>query len=138
MGIKRWVFVSACGPGSERSEEEREHFWSSPSECIEGFGEQCNVVVLRGLNVRVGDVTVEDVVGRHGVPGRNDSGENLIGLCMERELVVGNTLFKKRHIHKYTLLKIAHGAAMERVLMDFVLISRRVVGRLLDVRVLRG
>ena len=56
---------------------------------------------------------------------------------MERELVVGNTLFKKRHIHKYTLVKIAHGAAMERVLMDFVLISRRVVGKLLEVLVLR-
>ena len=138
LGIERWVFVSAYGPGSERSEEEREHFWSSPSEFIESFGEQCNVVVLGDLNARVGDVVVEDVVGRYGVPGRNDSGENLIGLCMERELVVGNTLFKKRDIHKYTWVKMAHGAVVERALMDFVLISRRVVGRLLYVRVLRG
>ena len=26
LGIERWEFVSAYGPGSERSEEEREHF----------------------------------------------------------------------------------------------------------------
>ena len=45
LGIERWVFVSAYGPGSERSEEEREHFLSSLSECIESFGEQCNVHV---------------------------------------------------------------------------------------------
>ena len=74
MGIERWVFVSAYGPGSERREEEREHFWRSLSECIEAFGEQCNVVVLGDLDARVGDVVVEDVVGRYGVPGRNASG----------------------------------------------------------------
>ena len=57
---------------------------------------------------------------------------------MERELVVGNTLFKKRDIHKYTWEKMAQGAVVDRLLMDFVLISGRVVGKLLDVRVLRG
>ena len=138
LGVERWAFVSAYGPGSERSEEEREQFWTDLSECIESFGGQYNVVVLGDLNARVGDVVVENVVGRYGVPGRNDSGENLIGLCMEQELVVGNSLFKKRDIHKYTWVKMAHGAVVERAMMDFVLISRRVVGRLLDVRVLRG
>ena len=57
---------------------------------------------------------------------------------MEQELVVGNSLFKKRDIHKYTWVKMAHGAVVERAMMDVVLILRRVVGRLLDVRVLRG
>ena len=46
-------------------------------------------------------------------------------------------LVQKRDIHKYTWVKMAHGAVVERALIDFVLISRRVVGRLLDVRVLR-
>ena len=92
LGVERWAFVSAYGPGSERSEEEMEQIWTDHSECIESFGGQYNVVVL----------VVENVVGRYGVPGRNYSGENLIGLCMEQELVVGNSLFKKRDIHKYT------------------------------------
>ena len=138
LGVERWAFVSAYGPGSERSEEEREQFWTDLSECIESFGGHFNVVVLGDLNARVGDEMVENVIGRYGVPGRNDSGENLIGLCMEQELVVGNSLFKKRDIHKYTWVRMAHGAMVERALMDFVLISRRVVKRLLDVRVLRG
>ena len=43
----------------------------------------------------------------------------------------------KRDIHKYSWVKIAQGAVVERAIMDFVQISRRVVGRLLDVRVLR-
>ena len=32
---------------------------------------------------------------------------------------------------------MAHGAVVERAMKDFLLISRRVVGKLLDVRVLR-
>jgi hypothetical protein len=102
LGVERCVFVCAYGPGSERSEEMREHFRSSLSKCIEGFGEQCNVVALGDVNARVGDIVVENGVGRYGVQNRNDSGENLIGLCMERELVVGNNLLKKRDIFKYT------------------------------------
>ena len=63
------------------------------------------MVVLGDLIARVGDVVVENVVGRYGVHGRNDSGVNLIGLCMEQDLVDGNSLFKKRDIQKYTWVK---------------------------------
>ena len=54
------------------------------------------MVVLVDLNARVGNVPVMNVIGNHGVPGRNESGE----LCMERELIVGNTWFKKKDINK--------------------------------------
>ena len=53
------------------------------------------MVVLGDLNARVGIVVMEEVVGRYGVPGTNDSGDNLIRLCMKHEQVVGNDLFKK-------------------------------------------
>ena len=33
-----WVFISAYVPGSERSEEEIEEFWSELSECVGSFG----------------------------------------------------------------------------------------------------
>ena len=60
------------------------------------------VVVLGDLNARVGNVKLEGVVGKYGVPGRNLSGESLLNMCVENELVVGNSLFKKRAINKYT------------------------------------
>ena len=47
-------------------------------------------------------------------------------------------MVKKRDIHNYTWVKMAHGAVVERAMMDFVLISRIVVERLLDVRVFIG
>ena len=40
------------------------------------------------LNARVGNEVIEGIVGRHGVPGRNESGERLLEMCAEQELVV--------------------------------------------------
>ena len=50
-------------------------------------------MVMGDLNARVGDEEIENVVGRYGVPGRNESGEKLIELCTEQEMMVGNSLF---------------------------------------------
>ena len=38
---------------------------------------------------------IEGIVGQHGVPGRNESGERLLKMCAEQELVVVNSWFKK-------------------------------------------
>ena len=79
--IKResWVFISAYGPGSERSEEEIEEFWSKLIKpvCRE-FGRNESVVVLGDLNARVGNEVIEGIVGQQGLPGRNESGERLL------------------------------------------------------------
>ena len=47
-----WVFMSAYGPGSERSEEEIEEFRSELSECDGSFGKNKSVAVLGDLNAR--------------------------------------------------------------------------------------
>ena len=65
------------------------------SECVGSFGRNESVVVIGDLNARVGNEVIEGIVGRHGVPGRNESGERLLEMCVEKELVVGNSWFKK-------------------------------------------
>ena len=138
LGSEKWVFVSAYGPGSEKSEEERELFWEKLNECLSKFRENVRVVLLGDLNARVGDEPVMDVVGRCGVPGRNESGEELIGMCLEREMMIGNTWFKKKRINKYTWERVVRGRVEDRALMDYVIVSRNVRSRLLDVHVYRG
>ena len=78
--IKResWVFISAYGPGSEKSKEEIEEFWNELSECVRIFGRNESVVVLGDLNARVGNEVIEGIVGQHGGPGRNESRERLL------------------------------------------------------------
>ena len=85
-----WVFISAYGPGSERSMEEKEEFWSELSECVRSFGWNESVVVLGDLNARMGNEEIQEIVGQHGVLGRNLSWERLLEMCAEQELVVGS------------------------------------------------
>ena len=137
MGRKCWAFVSAYGPGCERSEEERDEFWNDLTRCVDGLSTRNYVVVLGDLNARVGDGEVEDVVGKYGVPGENESGERLLDMCVEQELVIGNSFFKKKGINRYTWIRVANGRVIERALMDYVLITKRMVGRLKNVHVFR-
>ena len=96
------------------------------------------VVVLGDLNARVGNEVIEGIVGRHGVPGRSQRGKRLLEMCAEQELVVGNSWFKKNYVNKYTWLRMAEGRVVDKALMDYVLLPRPMLGRLLDVKVWRG
>ena len=88
---RKVVIVSVYGPGMERREDEREQFWESLSECLAGFNENEQVLVLGDMNAKVGDDARGDVIGKYGVPGLNENGEQLYDLCVERRMVVGNT-----------------------------------------------
>ena len=56
---------------------------------------------------------IEGIVGRHGVPGINESGERLLEMCAEQELVVDNRMFKKNDVYEYTWLKMADGRVVD-------------------------
>ena len=137
-GCETWVFLSVYGPGAEKGEEERTAFWDDLSACIAGFSGNCYVVVLGDLNARVGDEMVGNVLGRFGVPGVNMSGLRMLEMCLEYDLAVGNSLFKKNVIKKYTWVRMVGGQVVERASMNYVLINGGMRGRLLDVDVLRG
>ena len=124
------MFISAYGPGSEKSYEEIEEFCNELSECVWSFARNESVVVLGDLNARVGNEVIEGIVGRYGVPGRNESGERLLEMCEEEELVVGKSWFKKNHVYKYTWLRMAEGRVVDKALMNYVLLPRRMLGRL--------
>ena len=96
------------------------------------------MVVLGDLNARVGNEVIEVIVGRHGMSGRNESGERLLEMCAEEEFVVGNSWLKKNYVYKYTWLRMAEGRVVDNALMDYVLLPRRMLGRLIDMKVRRG
>ena len=53
-------------------------------------------------------------------------------------MAIGNSFFNKKGINKYTWIRVANGRVIERALIDYVLRTKRRVGRLKDVHVLRG
>ena len=91
------MFISTYGPGSERSKEEIEEFWNELSECVWSFGRSESVVVVGDLNARVGNEVIEEIVGKHGVPWINESGERLLEICAE-EFVVGISIGSRKRM----------------------------------------
>ena len=104
-----WAFVSIYGPGCERSEEERDEFWNELTRCVDGLSTRNYVVVLGDFSARVGDGEVEGIIGKYGVPGENESGERLLDMCVEQELVIVNSFLKKKGINKCTWIRVANG-----------------------------
>ena len=57
----------------------------------------------------------------------------MIDWCMQYEMTVCNTLFKKRDVHKYTWVKRVRGEIVESALMDYMCISEKYRARVTDV-----
>ena len=50
---------------------------------------------------------------------------------------MGNSWFKKMVVHKCSWLRMAEGRVVDRALMDYVLLPKRMLGKLLDVNAWR-
>ena len=75
------------------------------------------MVVLQDLHTRVGNDMIEGIVGQYGVPERNESGERLLEMCAEQELVVLTVCSRKKNVHKCTWVS-------DKALIHFVLLPR--------------
>ena len=135
VGRTNYFVMSVYGPGSEKSDDVREQFWTNLNDCVKNCKNNEKLVVLGDLNARVGNNARGKVIGRWGVPGMNDSGQQLYEMCVENELMIGNTWFKKRRINKYTWVR-DNGA--DKALMDYVLVKQGMKRELTDVHVFRG
>ena len=56
------------------------------------------------LNGWIVDSTKDVITGAFEVPGENDNDRRVVEFCAERGLCVGNTYFKHRSFHKYTIV----------------------------------
>ena len=56
------------------------------------------------FNAKVGsdNVGVERSIGKQGINTMNENGERLAELCMLSNLVIGDTIFEHKEIHKLT------------------------------------
>ena len=100
IGGSLWVFVVGYAPCGSCSEEKRD-FWWKVDEVLNGFGREVKVLLLGDLNAKIGRIMIEGVTGKYGVVDKNENGNMLLDLCAEKGLVIGNTLFAHKDIHKY-------------------------------------
>ena len=71
--------------------------------------------------IKNGRVTIEGVTEKYGVGDKNENGDMLLDLCAEKRLVVGNTLFEHKFIHKYTW--VGEEERGGRSMLDYIIVD---------------
>ena len=97
------------------------------------------VVVMGDFNARVGsDVSPwGTVLGPHGFGDVNENGERLLDFCANNQLVLTNTWFQHKVIHKATWFRNGDRPRVGHMI-DFVLVNKRFRNSVLDTRVYRS
>ena len=122
-------------PSGSCSEEKRD-FWWKVDEVLNDFGREVKVYLLGDLNAKIGRVMIEGVTGKYGVGDKNENGDLLLYQCAEKGLVIGNTLFEHKDIHKYPW--VGDGGRGGRSMPDYITVDERLRTGLEDGRVRRG
>ncbi len=76
-----------------------------------------------------------DVVGKWGIPGKNENGEWLVDVCAERRLFLTNTFIQHKIIHRYTWRR--GNDCEQKGLIDYVAVDERLRKDVSDAEVVR-
>jgi hypothetical protein len=94
--------------------------------------------MMRDFNAEVGNNNdVKHVIGKYGLPYRNENDDLLIELCGKHGLAIGGALFHRKDCHKTTWVAPGSGGKIQNQI-DHICISQRWKNLLLDVRNNRG
>jgi endonuclease/exonuclease/phosphatase family metal-dependent hydrolase len=134
------VVIAAYAPDSGLGRLETQQFRDQLHAAISDVASRHFLVVLGDFNARVGSACSSSAadsyggaLGQHGVGERNTEGRKLLDLCAATKLSVSNTVFQPRPTHKLSF----RSSRNQEHLLDFVLVRRKFLYRVRDVRVLR-
>ena len=96
--------VQVYAPTEDSAEELTTSFYDSLEELLASVPKSDQLVMMGDFNARVGKdaTTWGGVIGRYGEEVKNRNGQKLLDLCAANELVVLNTIYQHKDIHKYT------------------------------------
>ncbi len=128
--------VCAYAPTMGHSEADILSFYAELKQSLSGIPREDKIVLLGDFNARVGrDHGTWSCLGPEGIGGSNSNGLQLLQLCNELNLAVGNTWFRQRDKYKGTW---KHPRSDHWHMIDFVIVRRRDLRDLHSVRTMRG
>ena len=127
--------VCVYAPQCQRSMSEKEKFYEEMGRGCEVENANEVLICLGDFNGHIGKEVdgFEDVHGGFGIGNRNLEGRLLLEFCVEKDLCVGNSWFKKKDSRKVTF-----NGGCSRTEIDFVLMKKKQRKFLMDVRVIGG
>ena len=112
-------------------------FYHQLDSILKNVSKEDKILLLGDFNARVGqDVTIWNrVLGRFGTGQVNFNGELLLSICTEHQLVITNTCFKHKPVHKNSWM---HPRSKHWHLIDYVITRQRDLCDIHDTRAMRG
>ena len=135
IDINRFAtIISAYAPTLVASDDDIGRFYSDLRAVLRRVPKDDKLILMGDLNARVGsDHETWSALGRHGIGNMNSNGLQLLTVCSEFNLVIGNTWFRGKH--KGTWM---HPRSKHWHLIDYVIVRRNDLRDLYNVRVMRG
>ena len=128
--------LSVYAPTLQASEEITLTFYQALRETITSIPKEEKLILLGDFNARVGtDWETWDALGHFGIGKMNNTGLKLLELCTELNLVICNTSFHQKKIHKTTW---THPRSKQGHLIDYIISPKRDLVDVCNVRVLRS
>lgn len=128
-------FIVAYGPNENERKETKDRFWRDLQSTVDIAENE--VHILGDFNARVGNDNTgyEAVMGKWGEEVINANGCLLRDFCLTNDMIIGNSMFKHREIHKYTRVMESRN---EKSIIDYIITRRESKKNLLDVKARRG
>lgn len=100
---KDWVIIQSYAPIEQSSVSDRDYFYEKVSELIK-LNESKHIILMGDFNAQVGSKqnNSEFVMGSFGYGKRSPNGQKLVEFLLEHNLVILNTMFKKKITAKWT------------------------------------
>jgi len=124
-------------PSEEKSDEAKDSFYGELEQAFYHFPKYDMKILLGGFYVKVGRENMfKQTIGNKSLHQHsNDNGVRIVTFATSKNLVVKNTMFPHRNIHKYTWTS-PDGKTHSQI--DHILIDRRRHSSILDIRSFRG
>lgn len=132
---EQWTMVVVYAPNDNDTMENKAQFYEQLQRTIEDIDR--DIILLGDMNARVGNRAEEwnGVIGKEGEETLNDSGVRLLEFCVMNDLVILNTMFIHKDIHKFTR---EEPSRKEKSIIDYIIVKREMRKYIRDTRVKRG
>ncbi|XP_039948375.1 craniofacial development protein 2-like [Bactrocera tryoni] len=125
--------VQSYAPTNVAEVEVKEAFYSCLTKVMSEINKGDIVILMGDMNAQVGhhNKGLEATMGRHGLGIKTENGEMFTEICANFNLVIGETLFNHKRVHKITWTSPDR---MTENQIDHIAISRKWRGSLMDKR----
>ena len=125
--------VVVYGPNEDNTKNNKDVFWENLTDTTDNI--TGTTYVIGDFNARIGNkISITNVMGKYGEKTKNNNGYRLINYCSENNLIITNSFFQHKAIHKFTRVL---RSKEEESIIDYILTNKENRKNIKDVKVKR-